>query len=161
EFGQEVRRGHGGAVGSRLPGCGPDGAVLLSFSRIRWSRHAPFPRRCHGGKAADFTCAGLGGRSAPPSGAYSASAAAGTGAAAGGFAAAGGGAGRAACTTSVLAGAGCVLRPAARNFCGSCGTPCTSTSKCRCGPVERPVLPTSATAWPRLTRSPFFTSSLE
>src|SRR6185312_7449339 len=50
---------------------------------------------------------------------------------------------------------------ARRKRCGSCGMPSTSTSKCRCGPVERPVVPTSATTWPRLTRSPGLTRILD
>ena len=43
---------------------------------------------------------------------------------------------------------------ARRNRAGFCGTPFSRTSKCRCGPVERPVEPTAATFWPRTTRSP-------
>ncbi len=48
-----------------------------------------------------------------------------------------------------------------RNRAGSCGTPPSSTSKCRCGPVERPELPTSASFWPRLTTSPLRTSTFD
>src|SRR5690606_5963695 len=40
---------------------------------------------------------------------------------------------------------------------GSRGSPSTRTSKCKCGPVELPVLPTSAMRWPRCTWSPSFT----
>jgi hypothetical protein len=40
-------------------------------------------------------------------------------------------------------------------------TSSTRTSKCRCGPVERPVEPTSAIRWPCLTMSPAFTSSFD
>lgn len=55
-----------------------------------------------------------------------------------------------------------LLPPAdCRKRVGFCCTPSTSTSKCRCGPVERPVLPTSAMRWPRLTRSPCLTSMRE
>ena len=35
------------------------------------------------------------------------------------------------------------------NAIGSICVPSLSTSKCTCGPVERPVEPTTATAWPR------------
>jgi transcription-repair coupling factor (superfamily II helicase) len=48
--------------------------------------------------------------------------------------------------------------PPPRNRAGFWGTPCSSTSKCRCGPVERPVLPTSAMICPRRTMSPGLTS---
>src|SRR5439155_593243 len=39
--------------------------------------------------------------------------------------------------------------------------PFCRTSKCRCGPVERPVEPTAATRWPRSTRSPSFTNNCD
>ena len=39
-------------------------------------------------------------------------------------------------------------------WCGSCAAPCLRTSKCRCGPVARPVAPTVATTSPARTRSP-------
>ena len=44
---------------------------------------------------------------------------------------------------------------------GSTCTPLTRNSKCKCGPVERPVLPTSAIFWPRLIKSPFLTKLRE
>jgi hypothetical protein len=48
-----------------------------------------------------------------------------------------------------------------RNLEGFCGAPRKRTSKCRCGPVERPVEPTSPILRPRWTRSPSRTTSLE
>ena len=45
------------------------------------------------------------------------------------------------------------------NFNGFTCRPFCSTSKCTCGPVERPVEPISAMGWPRVTRSPTVTSA--
>ena len=39
--------------------------------------------------------------------------------------------------------------------------PFITSSKCTCGPVERPVEPIRAIGWPLITRSPGFTSSFE
>ena len=47
-----------------------------------------------------------------------------------------------------------------KNRDGFCGKPLCLTSKCRCGPVERPVLPTSAIFCPRTTTCPTLTISL-
>src|SRR5580765_2568238 len=50
---------------------------------------------------------------------------------------------------------------ASRNLLGFCATPRKRTSKCRCGPVERPVEPTSPILRPRATTSPSFTRSFD
>src|SRR6185295_8450466 len=49
---------------------------------------------------------------------------------------------------------------AVRNLMGFCAAPRKRTSKCRCGPVERPVEPTSPSLRPRCTTSPSLTNSL-
>ena len=46
--------------------------------------------------------------------------------------------------------AAATLAPASRKRAGFCATPLWRTSKCRCGPVERPVEPTSAIFSPAL-----------
>ena len=48
-----------------------------------------------------------------------------------------------------------------RNLAGFCAAPRKRTSKCRCGPVERPVVPTSPIFRPRCTRSPSRTTIFE
>jgi len=52
-------------------------------------------------------------------------------------------------------------RAASRKRAGFCATPRKRTSKCRCGPVERPVLPLSAMRRPRCSTSPSFTSTFD
>src|SRR5919201_2737210 len=74
------------------------------------------------------------------------------------------GAGRcysAAAAAAVLAEARAGEMDASRNFVGFCAAPRKRTSKCRCGPVERPVDPTSAILRPRATTSPSLTKSFE
>ena len=51
--------------------------------------------------------------------------------------------------------------PRDRNLFGFNGMPFSRTSKCRCGPVVRPVAPTCAIGWPFSTTSPTFTRLLE
>ena len=52
------------------------------------------------------------------------------------------------------------LEPEAKRA-GFCAAPLKRTSKCRWGPVERPVEPTSASLRPRCTMSPSFTKSFD
>src|SRR6185503_18887227 len=59
-----------------------------------------------------------------------------------------------------LASGNCGLA-ASRKRLGFCGVPRKRTSKCRWGPVERPVLPLSAMRRPRCNMSPSFTSTLD
>src|SRR5688572_18564201 len=47
--------------------------------------------------------------------------------------------------------------PSDRNLFGFKGMPFSRTSKCRCGPVVRPVEPTCAIGWPLSTTSPTLT----
>ena len=51
--------------------------------------------------------------------------------------------------------------PMDRNLLGFKGIPFSRTSKCRCGPVERPVEPTFAITWPFITTSPTLTRLLD
>lgn len=66
-----------------------------------------------------------------------------------------------------IAGRACNARPcifhhaSVRYCCGSTFSSFTCTSKCRCGPVELPVLPESAICSPLATISPTATSSSE
>ena len=52
-----------------------------------------------------------------------------------------------------------VRSPSPTSVNGSMRAPCARIAQCRCGPVTRPVAPTSPTTSPLSTMSPLFTSS--